>query len=347
MNRPTIHDVAAHSGFSKATVSLVLRDSPQIPESTKKRVRASMAAVGYVYNRRAAEMRSMSSRILGLVVANVSNPYFAELTMAIESAAHDAGYNLILGCSRDDVHRQADVLRAMAEHRVDGIVLLPASHTTPRDLDKTLRTRSMPHALVARAVVGYECDYVGADNEASGLLIGNHLRDKGVRRVAFLGGVDHSVPREDRIRGLMRGLAPEVTSLCADVASEYDASAGQAALVDDALAVGPMPEAIVAYNDMYAFGIASALRARGVEPGRDVALASFDNVPEAAQQYPALTTADGFPTRVGAAATELVLSAIADPTRPAQRVLVTPVLEVRESTAGTHADVPLAEPAAV
>lgn len=347
MNRPTIHDVAAHAHVSKATVSLVLRDSPQIPESTKKRVRASMNAVGYVYNRRAAEMRSMSSRILGLVVANVRNPYFAELTMAIESTAHDAGYNLILGCSSDDVQRQTDVLRAMAEHRVDGIILLPASHTTPQDLKKCLRSRSLPHALVARSVVGYECDYVGADNEASGILVGNYLRESGFRRVAFLGGVDHSVPREDRIRGLMRGLSPEVTTLCADVASEYDAGAGLGALLDEALAVGPLPDAIVAYNDMHAFGIASALRARGIEPGRDVALASFDNVPESVQQYPALTTADGFPTRVGAAATELVLSAIADPTRPAQRVLVTPVLEVRESTIGVVDGLPMGTQAAV
>src|SRR5919109_579972 len=99
MARPTIRDVAAHAQVSTATVSLVLRDSPQIPESTKRRVRDAMVAVGYVYNRRAAEMRSMSSRILGLVVANVRNPYFAELTMAIEDTAHAAGYTLILGCS--------------------------------------------------------------------------------------------------------------------------------------------------------------------------------------------------------------------------------------------------------
>lgn len=330
MKRPTIGDVAEHARVSKATVSLVLRDSPQIPDATKQRVRAAMDAVGYVYNRRAAEMRSMSSRILGLVVANIRNPYFAELTMAIEDTAHAAGYTLILGCSSDDVSRENEVLRAMAEHRVDGIILLPASHSTAADLDASLR--GVPHALVARAVPGYDCNYVGADNERSGLLVGQHLRDIGARRVAFLGGVERSTPREDRLRGLRQGLGPGLDVLAADVPSEYDAGAGLGRLVDEALAQAPDLDAIVAYNDMHAFGIAGALRARGIEPGRDVVLAGFDNVPEAAAHYPSLTTADGFPTRVGVTATQLVLDTIADPSRPVQRVLVSPHLEVRAST---------------
>lgn len=340
MKKPTILDVAAHAHVSKATVSLVLRDSPQIPASTKKRVRASMDAVGYVYNRRAAEMRSMSSRILGLVVANVRNPYFAELTMAIENEAHRAGYTLILGCSSDDVERQAEVIKAMAEHRVDGIILLPASHSKPADLERTLRRRGLPHALVARAVPGYECDYVGADNEASGFLVGKHLQELKVRRVAFLGGVSGSVPREDRVRGLLRGLERGVVELCADVPT--DADAPQQNIVDTALARGATPDAIVAYNDMHAFAIANALRARGVEPGRDVVLVSFDDVPEAAQQFPGLTSAAGFPQRVGSAATGLLLGALADPGRPAQRVLVAPVLEVRGSSDVAAARQPVA-----
>jgi LacI family transcriptional regulator len=315
-----------------STVSLVLRDSEQIPQSTKKRVRDAMTAVGYVYNRRAAEMRSMSSRILGLVVANVRNPYFAELTMAIEDAAHAAGYTLILGCSSDDVERQSEVLRAMAEHRVDGVVLLPASHSTPQDLDRSLRRPGLSHALVARSVPGYECDYVGADNEASGMLVGHHLRDLGVSSVAFLGGVASSVPREDRIRGLIKGLAPDIQALAADVPSAHDISAGVSTLVDQALEQGSRPDAIVAYNDMHAFGILSALRARGLEPGRDIAVVSFDNIPEASQQYPSLTTADGYPVRVGEVATELVLRAITEGPRPYERVLIEPVLEVRDST---------------
>jgi LacI family transcriptional regulator, galactose operon repressor len=333
MKRPTIKDVAAHAGVSKATVSLVLRESPQIPEATKARVRESMEAVGYVYNRRAAEMRGLSSKTIGLVVANVRNPYFAELTMAVEERAHASGYTLILGCSADALDRQDAVLRAMAEQQVDGIILLPASHTTPASLTEALGRRGMPHALVARSVPGYDCDYAGSDNEAGGRVVGEHLRTIGARRVAFLGGVEPSVPRSDRMRGLMQGLAPDVTALCADVPSEHDASVGHAHLVDRALHATDLPDAIVAYNDMHAFTIMSALRSRGIEPGRDVSVASFDNVPEAAQQYPSLTTADGFPTRVGAAATEMVLDRIAaGSSHPMRHTLIQPELRIRQST---------------
>jgi LacI family transcriptional regulator len=334
VGRPTIKDVAVAAGLSTATVSLVLRDSSQIPVSTKKRVRDAMEAVGYVYNRRAAEMRSMSSKILGLVVTNVRNPYFGELTMAVEEAAHDAGYNLILGCSNDAVDRQAEILQAMAEHRVDGIILLPASHSSPKDLERSLDRSGLPHVLVARAVAGYVSDYVGADNEASGVVVGRHLTDLGVQSVAFLGGVEHSVPREDRLRGLMAGLGPSITSLTADVSSPYDATAGMASLLDAALEQGPPADAIVAYNDMYAFGIMSALRSRGIEPGRDVAVASFDNVPESAQHFPGLSSAEGFPVRAGELATELLLKAIQVGVSERQRIFIEPRLHVRDSTLG-------------
>lgn len=334
MKRPTIKDVAAHAGVSKATVSLVLRDSDQIPESTKARVRGSMAALGYVYNRRAAEMRGFSSRTLGLVVANIRNPYFAELTQAVEDRAHADRFTLLLGCSNDDVQRQQELLRTMAEQRVDGVVLLPANRTAPADLTATLDEVGMPHVLVARAVPGYQSNYVSADNRAAGRLLGEHLRERGARSVAFVGGVADSVPRQDRIAGLLAGLTPRVDGLSVDIPSERDADFEAPQIVDAVIGAVPgAPDAVVGYNDMYALGIMSALRSRGLEPGRDVMVAGFDNVPEAETRYPGLTTVDGFPARAGVAATELLLDALGgqEPSEP-QVVSLEPVLRVRGST---------------
>lgn len=337
MKRPTIREVASHAGVSKATVSLVLRDSSQIPPITKARIRESMTALGYVYNRRAAEMRSLRSRTLGLIVANVRNPYFAELTMAVEERAHEDGLTLILGCSADDVGRQHELLRAMAEQRVDGVLVLPASQTRPADLKKTLGAAGLPHVLIARSVPGYQCDYVGADNVASGKLLGEHLRERGAKKVAFIGGVETSVPRQDRIQGLLNGLAPDVLALAADLPSEGDAVFEPSGVVDAALAASV--DAIVAYNDMYAFGIMSAIRARGLRPGADVMIGSFDNVPEASRQFPGLTTADGFPQQVGKRATELLLDALeGHEAKGAREVLFEPALRVRGSTVPVPAE---------
>ncbi|MCA0252658.1 MAG: LacI family transcriptional regulator [Actinobacteria bacterium] len=308
MKRPTIVEVAAHAGVSKATVSLVLRGSDQIPEGTKSRVRESMVALGYVYNRRAAEMRSLRSKTLGLVVANMRNPYFAELTQAVAGRAYSNGFTLLLGCSDDEVSRQQEILRAMIEHRVDGIALLPATRTTSRDLESSLVQAELAHVLIARSVVGYGSNYVGPDNRVAGRLLGRHLGEKGARSVAFAGGVSGTAPRRDRIAGLVEGLELTGGRLSSDLPSARDALFEAQRELNGVLGgASTLPDAIVGYNDMYAFGVMNALRSRGLEPGRDVMVAGFDNVPEAATQHPGLTTVDGFPQRAGAEATELLL----------------------------------------
>jgi LacI family transcriptional regulator len=332
VKRPTINDVAAESGFSRATVSLVLRDSRQIGKDTQAKVRAAMARLNYVYDRRAADMRRQYSHTLGLVVANVRNPYFAELTMAIEEAVHDRGYTLLLGYSRDDVARQRQLLETMTERRIDGLIILPSSQTVPEDMRQTVVAAGVPHVLVARRIRNYSTDYVGSDNVRSGRLVGQHLGQMGVASVAFLGGPWNSVPREDRLKGVKDGLKRVGLEVGADLASASDGPEGGLELVERMLAQGACPDAIVAYNDMFAFGILHALRSKGIEPGREVAVASFDNVPGAALQVPGLTSADGFPARVGAEAARLFLERLENTGRPAKRVLIEPDLVLRGST---------------
>lgn len=332
VKRPTINDVAAESGFSRATVSLVIRESQQISKATEAKVRAAMARLNYVYDRRAADMRRKYSHTLGLVAANVRNPYFAELTMAIEEAVRNRGYTLLLGYSRDEVARQQQLLATMTERRIDGFIILPASETKPDDLGRTLLAAGIPHVLVARRIRHYASDYVGSDNVSSGRLIGQHLAEIGASSVAFLGGVWNSVPREDRLKGIRRGLKRAGLDVTVDLACASDGPDGGLELVEQMLAQGSCPDAIVAYNDMYAFGVLHALRSKGIEPGRSVAVASFDNLPGAALQVPGLTSADGFPARVGAEASRLFFERLDNTATLLTQVLIEPDLVVRGST---------------
>ncbi|MEV0726250.1 substrate-binding domain-containing protein [Micromonospora purpureochromogenes] len=332
MKRPTIKDVAADCGVSTATVSLVLRDSPQIGKATKQRVRESMARLGYVYNRRAADMRTDRSRTLGLVATDVRNPYFAELMMAIEEAASKVGYTLLQGFSWDEVPRQRRLLETMVEHRIDGLVLLPAHGSRPEDLLETLGAAGLPHVLITRSVRGYGSDYVGADNVRSGELVGEHLSSLGVSTVAFLGGARGSSSRNDRVKGLRSGLRRGGVTLPPELSLSAARGEVGASLLDGLLARGKCPDAIVAYNDMYAFGILNGLRSRGIIPGRDVAVGSFDDVPDAVHQQPPLTSAAGHPEVVGAEATRLLLERFEDRGRPPQTVLIEAELTTRAST---------------
>ena len=325
-------DVAAASGVSRATVSLVLREEPRVSAETRRRVYDAMERLGYVYDRRAANLRTRRSMTIGLVVTDVRNPYFAELAMALEEALDDVGYSLLQGYSQDEREREARLLGVMVEHRVDGVILLPSKDTTAPDLHQRLVVAGMPHVLIARRVANHDADYVGVDNFRAGRLLAEHLASEGHRRVAFLGG-PRSTARSDRLRGLRAGLARHGLTLDGALSIVTGASRAEGiAAVEALLELGPVPDAIACYSDNVALGVVSGLRAAGLEPGSDVALGSFDDTPEASLQHPGLTSVATFPDQVGAEACRLLLDRIESPELEPRRVLLTPQLRVRASS---------------
>ena len=335
MGKVTVSDVAAAAGVSRAAVSLVLQDSNRVSVATKARVRQVMADLGYVYDRRAANLRMQKSMIVGLIVTNVRNPYFAELTMSIERQLHDAGYTLLLGYSHDENDRQRRLLATMTEHRVDGIVLLPAAETTADSLAALNGANGTPHVLIARKVRGHNADYAGVANVKAGTLLGRHLIEVGVRDVAFLGGPAGSIARTERERGLRRELETAGISIAPEnsIGSPSTPSGGVEA-AEKLLAQGDLPDVLVCYSDAVAFGVLHTLRERGIQVGRDVAVAGFDDTTEARHQNPALTSVATFPDRIGEEAARLLLERFEQQDREPRSFIVAPQLNVRASTAG-------------
>jgi len=296
-------------------------------------VQEAMKSLGYVYDRRAAIMRTQRSMTIGLVVTNVLNPYFAELAMALEVALNDSGFSMLQGYSHDDREREDRLLQVMVEHRVDGVVLLPSKDTNASHLQQRLVLAGMPHVLIARRVPDHDGDYVGIDNVRAGRLLGEHFGEEGYERVAFLGGPRGSTARMDRQRGLKAGLKRHGGGLDStlNIPSEAMRSHGIIA-VQALLALGPVPDAIACYSDEVAFGVVSGLRAAGLQPGSDVAVGSFDDVAEASIQHPALTSVATYPERVGAEASRLLIERIGSPELASQQVVLTPRLSVRDSS---------------
>ncbi|MDA0168411.1 LacI family transcriptional regulator [Solirubrobacter taibaiensis] len=326
----TILDVAAASGVSRATVSLVLRDEPRVAEGTRQRVHEAIERLGYVYDRRAANMRTQRSMTVGLVVTDVRNPFFAELTMAVEKALEARGYSMLQAYSLDEREREARLLGVVIEQRVDGVILLPSTDTEAMDLQR--RLSAVPHVLIARSVADHDADYVGVDNVRAGRLLGKHLGDEGYRDVAFLGG-PRSTARGDRLRGLRSGLARHGVKIDAKRNIQTGASrVGGIQALEALLETGALPDAIACYSDIVAIGVASALRAAGIEPGRDVAVGSFDDNPGSSLQHPALTSVATYPERVGAEAARLLIERIDAPDLEARRVILAPTLSVRASS---------------
>lgn len=328
MPRVTLLDVSRRAGVSRATASLVVRESSRVAPATAEKVRAAMAELGYVYDRAAANLRQSRSMTLGLVMTDLSNPFFAELTMAFEHDVHEQGYTLFIGYTRDDLDRQARTLSAMVERRVDGICLLPSLGTTESSL-APLDAQQVPCVLFTRHLGGGR-PYVGADNVAAGRMLGEHLRSIGVRHAAFIGGQDTSSRRE-RIEGLLAGAGQEMRI---DLPPIYAPSStvGGAEAVGQLLDTGVLPDAVVAYNDVIAMGVNVALWERGLEPGRSIALAGFDDIRIAAGQVPGLTTVATCSEEVGRTCAELLLDHISSEPSVPRTVLEEPELRIRAST---------------
>jgi len=331
--RVTLEDVSKAAGVSRSTASLVVRGSSRIPEATAAKVREAMHSLGYVYNRQAANLRQSRSMTLGLIVTEIVNPYFAELAMAVDEITHDAGYTIFIGYSRDDAGRQQEIIASMIERQIDGLLLLPAPDTDPAKLAGQVNAAGVPVVLLARRFEGF--DYVGSENVHGAELLAKHLISLGCRTVAFLGGLP-APSLSERELGLRTTLSAAGRELVAsDEFRSHITPEGGASAVGRMFDLGKLPDAIVSYNDVVAQGVYEEMRRRGLEPGRDIAVASFDDTRIAASQVPPMTSVAGFPQQIGLKGTEMLMRRLASGNAeiPEQLSLIDAVLKIRSSTA--------------
>ena len=201
----TLLDVARDAGVSRATASLVLRGSDLVADETRERVLASIRKLGYVYHRGAASLRTQRSNTVGLIVPDVTNPFFAEMTVGIEERLDQAQHVVLLGNTAETLNKQERLLAMMQEYRADGVLLCPATGTSAETIVR-LRQARLPFVLFTRYVDGVEADYVGADNLRGAELATEHLIGLGHRRIAFVGGPANSSARRDRLQGYRNAL---------------------------------------------------------------------------------------------------------------------------------------------
>ena len=326
----TILDVAAAAKVSKSTVSLVLQGSGLIPEGTAERVRAAARKLGYVYNRRAAELRRKSSNTIGVVINDLMNPFFAEVLVGLERKLVDAGYVVLMAHTSESLERQEKVLLSMREHHAAGIALCPALGT-PQSLIKTVKAWGIPLVVMVRTLGSGSYDYAGSDNAQGVQLATEHLIAAGHRRIAFLGGRSGPV-LDQRLQGYKAALAKAGISFDENlVFASNPTRAGGYATMKALLDLRPPVNAAVCYNDVAAFGALSALGERGLHAGTDFALMGFDNVVDAAHSNPPLSTVDIRPGELGEHAASILLARIEDPGQPKRQYLAVPNLVLRQS----------------
>ena len=328
----TLQHVADAAKVSKATASLALSNNPRISRPTQQRVLQAVEALGYVYNQRAASLRTQRSYTVACIIHELSNPFSAELTSGTESALAAGGFSLLLGTAAQDQQKQARMVKTMLERDVDGIILSPVMGTDADTLAKI--AEFCPLVLTTGHYASLDIDSVDMDNENGAARGVEYLVELGHRRIAFIGGAEERPSRQSRLLGYRKALRqhgiPFDPSLC--VASPVTRRGGYEA-VKPVLAMANPPTAAFCYCDVNAFGVMLGLRAAGIEAGADFAVVGFDNVAEASLWQPSLTTVATDPTALGEQTAKLMLQRIAEPAMPIQRVIMPSRLITRDSTA--------------
>jgi LacI family transcriptional regulator len=326
MGRPTIIDVAHRAGVSKSTVSLVLQNSPLVADRTRAEVRAAMAALGYVYNRAAANLRSAQVGLIGLVINDLRNPFFTEFATSVQMALSAAGYATVLANTDEDPDLQARTIGAMIEHGVSAVIISPAYGAEGATFG-LLEQAGIPALQVLRRVSDRTdlFPFAAPDYAAGGRLAVDHLVHGGARRIAFVGGIPGRAVTAERMQGYLdamaaMGQAPQVLPGRPTRALGRDMA--------DWLLDHPEFDAAICFNDLVALGLSAGYAGRGHQVGRDLRVVGFDDLEDAAAAFPALSSVgcgiDSFGRRMAASLLDWLTTGICPPpeTRTPVRLVV-------------------------
>ncbi len=334
--RATIRDIAQAAEVSKSTVSLVLNGSALVRPATRARVAAAMQALGYIYNRRAAQLAGGGNSVIGMVINDLANPFYTELAIGIERACQGAGAVAFIANTAESPARQAQVIRSMREHGAAGLIIAPAQGTDAAQFDAL--TGAMPVVFAMRRLHGARGSLVVPDNRGGAAAATAHLLALGHRRIAFLGGMAQMVVRDERLAGYGDALgAAGIAIDPALVAAAPPTSAGGRSAVAHILALADAPTACLAYNDVVAMGAVHALSERGRRVGHDIAVVGFDDIAEARHMSPPLTTVAVDAESLGGHAARRLLRLIAGEAAGDDIMIGATRLVIRQSCGGRAA----------
>jgi LacI family transcriptional regulator len=319
--QPRLVDVARRAGVSLSTASRVLGGSrDRVTPHLRERVLAAAAELNYVPNAPARALARATTPTLGLVVHDISDPYFAEIARGVLRVADEARLMVMIGNSYRDPEREVDYIHALRAQRVQAMVLAGSGYRDAgAEREAAVELRAFEQTGGRAAVVGRHrlpVDAILPDNAGGGRAMGRFLTDLGHVRIGVVAGPPSLTTVEDRLRGFREALSEAGIDLpqAAVVHADFTRDAGfqAASRLLDAV---PDVTGIFALNDAMAVGALSALRDRRISvPGR-MSLAGFDDIPIASDVHPALTTVRLPMSHMGAEAVRLTLRARSSRTR--------------------------------
>ncbi len=324
----TIRDVAEKANVSVATVSRVLNESDSVRDETKAQVLDAVDALNYLPNESARNLRTQTTRTVGVLLPNMHGEFFAQVTRGLDQRAGEDGHHVLVSNSHTDEAEAESVLRSLLG-RVDGLIIL-----WPR-LDiaflESLVPEDLPIVLLSTSVDTPRFHTLSFDNRGGAYAAVEHLAEHGHERVAMLTGGPDNFDAQERLAGYRDAVAD--LGLAADpdlvVEGDFTQEAGRSA-VDRLTRLTPPPTALFASNDSMALGVLRGVHEADLRVPDDLALVGFDDIPTAQYVAPSLTTVRAPTLELGRRAVDALLEASSAPRPPAHQTLATRLIR-RES----------------
>ena len=325
----TIKDIAERAGVSYATVSRALNGRPDVNEETRSRIFDLAAEMGYQPNAIARSLVKKKSHIIALIVPDVSNPFFADISMAVNAAAENAGYTTMVCNTAWDPVKEQEKIRIMVEQRVDGIILKPVAFMRPGALESL----NVPMVLFWHAMPG-DLSYIEVDHEAGSKMAVRHLIERGYKRVAFIGGKQTSPSNQIRLMAYQQCLKEAGISADTGLISHggFNHESGYQRM-NVLLSLPEPPDAVFCTNDIIAMGALQCAHDRNVKVPDRLAIIGYDDISYVSLPLIDLSSVSQPRDKLGERAFQALLKEMESfPVRTRQNILVDPELKIRSTT---------------
>jgi len=331
MSHITLKDIAIRAGVSVNTVSRALRNKPDINDETKKGIIEIAERLGYTPNVLAKSLRSKRTKTIGVVISDISSPFYSSVVKGIEDEAQEKGYSIILSNTDEQYKKEEAAVQVLLEKRVDGLLITPVQEENKDILG--LKEKRIPFVLVGRHFDVIQTNYIDIEDIIGGFLATEHLIKKGHRRILHINGPLYMSCAWERLAGYKRALL--------EYGLEYDQKLvrGNMTEMEEAykLIKRILSEelnftAIFAFSDVLALGAIHALREAKLRIPDDIGVVGYDDIEFARVSHPPLTTVRVPRYRLGKEAVNLLVEKIIKKgSRKLHQVIIKPELVIRES----------------
>ncbi len=328
LSKATSLEVALRAGVSRSAVSRVFTPGASASEKTVEKVRKAAEELGYRPNILARAMVSGRSRIIGLVVAYLENQFYPIALELLSNALQERGYHILIFTAQNSEQGVEKVMQDLMDYQVDGIIA--ASVSLSSDLARRAQNSGIPVVLFNRGQDGTDFTNVTSDNFQGGRKVGEFLLAGGHKKIAHIAGWQGSTTGRDRKLGFLSVLKEQGVEPVAVVDGMYNRDVAMQC-TRDLLQQSEKPDSIFVGNDHMAFGVIEAVRAFGMQPGKDISIVGYDDVPLAGWGTFDLTTVRQPVNRMVEAAVDRLLARIDQPETPVGSILIDGDLILRGS----------------